>query len=74
MITFELTWMPSHLRTRPDKKRPEYVTDFDIEGNEVADQLAETAATKFRLPDLVALPYLTKLKLVMSIQRRLIAI
>ena len=49
--------MPFHLRTRPDKIRRDYVTDIDIEGNEVADRLAETAATNISY--LIVLRFLT---------------
>ena len=61
-ISFELIWMPSHLKTRPDKKRPEYVTDFDIEANDEADRLADVAANKYQIEVRFAAPYLQQVE------------
>ena len=75
-IEFELKWMPSHLKTDETKRasKASWVTDFELEGNDLADKLADVAATKFQHKTCDTAHYIKYRKLVGDIQRRLLAI
>ena len=65
--------MPSHLKDGV-KVRPSSTSDLDIEGNDKADHLADTAATFFKVPDHATKKYIRYAKLVTTIQQRLATI
>jgi hypothetical protein len=75
-ITLVFKWMPSHIKTLAAKraKAPAWVTDFEIEGNDQADRLADAAAVKFEQPLSAATPVLEFRKLLVAIQMRLLTI
>jgi len=65
--------MPSHTRTDPKKKKaaPAWVKDWHVQGNEVADVLADKAAEFHAIPRHKAQPILDVLKNLKLVQNRI---
>jgi hypothetical protein len=55
-------------------KKPSWVTPFHLNGNDVADKLADVAANTYEVPSSIAIPIIKNRKLVLAIQRRLVVI
>ena len=72
-LSIKVRWMPSHLKDGV-KVRPCDTSDIDIEGNDKADGLAETAAKFLKVPDHAAKKYIRHANLVKTIQKRLATI
>ena len=72
-LSVQVRWMPSHLKDGV-KVRPSDTTDLDIEGNDKADSLADTAASFLKIPDHAAKKYIKHASLVITIQKRLATI
>ena len=72
-LTITVRWMPSHI-SDGRKKRPDNVSDLDIEANDKADELAAEAAQLAELSDATASNYLGDIVLVSNIQKRLASI
>jgi hypothetical protein len=77
-IQLHIKWIPSHLKEKLLKDSrfslPNGVTIEEVEGNSVADILAEVAAHANELPLHITRPYLRNIRLVKRIQLRLAAI
>ena len=63
--------MPSHLKEKPNKKRPAFVQDFHVAANDAADALANLGAKDNQVGTFVADAFIKQVKLVKSIQLRL---
>ena len=72
-IRITVRWMPSHLK-EGKKKRPNGVSDLDIEANDKADELAGIAATNCQVPKPATTNHLHYVNLVKIIQERITTI
>ena len=55
-------------------KKPPWVTQFHLNGNDVADKLADVSVNTYEVPSSIAYPILKHRKLVLAIQKRLVVI
>ena len=83
-LRLELKWFPSHLSESPEERAkrkskvknpipvPEWVTEWHIRGNELADSLAAEAAQACQLDSEVTKPVVLAVERIAKIQRRLV--
>ena len=80
-LDLSVKWLPSHLKDGQKKLKkpkslptPEWVTDWHIRGNSLADGLASEAAQMCQLEGEIARPVLWNIDLASKIQKRLTSI
>ena len=82
-LRFELKWFPSHLSEGPEERAkrkqkvknpipiPEWVNDWHMRGNDVADSLAAEAAMSCQLDSEITKPVILEVERLAKIQKRL---
>jgi hypothetical protein len=73
-LSVTMTWMPSHTDKDSTKKKPSWLTQWHVDGNNIADVLADQAAEEHSLPYGIAAKVIKRCHLLASIQSKIIAV